>query len=208
MLAVLAALLLALMTAYMVRQFDTARQDVGHLSSQMVELDHILRQAGPGAAPARELLFRYGARTLKDVWPGAEPRLPADGSDPQQLLTRLEDAVTALHPAAPGEQAAVNRARQLVSTLVDTGSSLDPDQSSLLSPWLTVMLVFWLMLAFAGWGLVAPRTKLAMASLSLCVAAAAGGIFVMVDYASAFGGLIMISSEPLQNALFVMAAGG
>lgn len=52
------------------------------------------------------------------------------------------------------------------------------------------------------------RTKLAMASLSLYAAAAAGGIFVMVDHAAAFGGLIMISSEPLQNALFVMAAGG
>lgn len=47
-----------------------------------------------------------------------------------------------------------------------------------------------------------------MASLSLYAAAAAGGIFVMVDHAAAFGGLIMISSEPLQNALFVMAAGG
>jgi hypothetical protein len=208
MLAGLATLLLALMTVYMVRQFDTARQGVGYLSWQIVELDHVLRQAEPEAAPARELLFRYGARTLKDVWPGAEPRLPADGSDRQQLLTRLEDAVTALHPAAPEQQAALNRARQIVQTLVDTAWSLDPNQSSILSPWLTVMLVFCLVLAFGGWGLIAPRTKLSMASLSLCAVAAAGGIFVMVDYGSAFAGLIMISSEPLQNALFVIAAGG
>jgi hypothetical protein len=174
----------------------------------MVELDHVLRGTGPEAAPARELLFRYGVRTLKDVWPEAEPRLPGDGTEPLQLLTQLEDAVMALHPGAPEQQAASSRARQLVQTLVDSAWNLDSNQNSLLSPWLTMMLVFWLMLAFAGWGLIAPRTKLAAASLSLCAAAAAGGIFVLVDYASAFAGLIMISSEPLQNALFVMAAGG
>jgi hypothetical protein len=207
-LAVLAVLLLALMTVYMVRQFDSDRQDVGRLSSQMVELDHVLRQAGPEAAPARELLFRYGARTLKDVWPEAEPRLPADGTGPLQLLNRLEDAVAALHPAASVQQTAADRARLLVRTLVDTGTSLDPNRNAILSPWLTAMLVFWLMLTFAGWGLIAPRTKLAMASLSLCAVAMAGGIFIMVDYASAFAGLILISSEPLQNALFVITAGG
>ena len=208
MLAVLGGLLLALMTVYAGRECDAARQGVGRLSSQIVELDHVLRQAGPEAASARGLLFRYGARTLNDVWPEAKPRVPADGADSLQLANRLEDAVMALHPQGAEQQAAANRARQLMPIMVDTGWSLNVDQTPILSPWLTAMLVFWLMLAFAGWGLIAPRTKLAMASLSLCAVAVAGGIFVMVDYASAFAGLILISSEPLQNALFLITAGG
>lgn len=208
MIAVLAALLLASTTVYVVRQFDVTRRDVGHFSAQLIEIDHQLRQAGPAAVPVRELLFRYAARTLKDVWPDSQPRLGPDGTDAGQLLNQLEDAVTALHPADPAAQAATARARSLVRNLIDTGWNLEPNQSSLLSPWLTVMLLFWLMLTFAGLGLVAPRTRLALLSLSLCAAAVGGGMFLMADYASAFGGLILIPSEPLQNALFVMTGGG
>ena len=204
MIAVLAALLLSLMTLYVVRQFNAARDDVGRLSSQMVELDHVLRQVGPPAMPARELLFRYGARTLKDIWPQTEPRLGVDGADSTQLLNRLEDTVAALHPAEPDRAAAADRARDLVRGLVDGKWSLSPDPPPILSPWLTLVLLFWLMLAFAGWGLLAPRTKLALGSLSLFAAAAACGVFLMADYSSAFGGMILISSEPLQNALFVI----
>ena len=97
MIAVLAALLLSLMTLYVVREFNAARDDVGRLSSQLVELDHVLRGLGPTATPARELLFRYGARTLKDIWPETEPNLGADGADSVQLMNRLEDAVATLH---------------------------------------------------------------------------------------------------------------
>jgi hypothetical protein len=207
LIAVLAALLLSLMTLYVVRQFNTARDDVGRLSSQLVELDHVLRQAGPEAAPARELLFRYGARTLKDVWPDTEPNLGLDGADSMQLMNGLEDAVAALHPVEPPAVAAAVRARELVRTLVDTSWTLTPDPPPILSPWLTMLLLFWMMLAFAGWGLLTPRTKLALGSLSVCAAAVACGLFLMVDYSSAFGGVILISSEPLQNALFVMAGG-
>jgi hypothetical protein len=207
MIAVLAALLLSLMTLYVVRQFNTARDDVGRLSSQMVELDHVLRQVGPVAMPARELLFRYGARTLKDIWPQTKPRLGLDGADSMQLLNRLEDTVATLHPAEPDRAVAVQRARDLVRGLVDGKWSLSPDPPPIVSPWLTMVLLFWLMLAFAGWGLLAPRTKLAIGSLSLCAAAAAGGLFLMADYSTAFGGMILVSSEPLQNALFVITAG-
>jgi hypothetical protein len=101
--------------------------------------------------------------------------------------------------------AAAARSRELVRTLVDESWTLTPDPPPILSPWLTLLLLFWLMLAFAGWGLLAPRTKLALGSLSLCAAAVAGGLFLMSDYSSAFGGVILISSEPLQNALFVIA---
>jgi len=207
MVAVLAALLLSLMTVYVVRQFNSARDDVVRLSSRLVELDHVLRQVGPAAAPARQLLFRYGARTLKEVWPEAEPRLGVDGADSTQLMNQLEDAVSVLHPGAAEAAAAAARAREMVQALAGVSWTLSPDPPPILSPWVTLMLLFWMMLAFAGWGLLAPRTKLALGSLSLCAAAAAGGLFVMADYSSAFGGLILISSEPLQNALFVMAGG-
>jgi len=205
--AVLAALTLVLMTVDVKSQFDGVHRDVRHLSAQLIELDHMLRQLGPEAMPARELLFGYGAQTLKDIWPESQPRLGRDGARPAELLHRLEDAVGALHPTDPARQELAARARESVRALVATNWNLDPQSGPLLSPWLTGTLVFWLMLTFAAFGLVAPRTKLALATLSLCAVALAAGVFVMVDYATPFGGVIFVSSEPLQNALFVMADG-
>jgi hypothetical protein len=203
--AVLAALTLTLMTVHVKSQFDGLHRDVGQFSAQLTELDHVLRQLGPDGAPARELLFSYGAQTLKDIWPDTRPRLGPDGARPPELLHRLEDRVAAIHPSNPERQELAARARQSMQALVDASWGLDPESGHLLSPWLTAALVFWLMLTFAAFGLVAPRTKLVLTMLGLCAAALAVGVFVLADYASAFGGVIYVSSDPLENALFVMS---
>jgi hypothetical protein len=207
MVAVLAALLLALMTVYVKSQFDVVHRDVRHLSSQLIELDHVLRQLGPDAAPARELLFAYAAQTLKDIWPNSHPRLGSDGARPAELLHRLDDAMATLHPTAPAQQDLAARAREQAHALADANWSLDQQPGPLVSPWLTFILLFWFMLAFAAFGLVAPRTKLMLATLSLCAAAMAAGMFLMVEFAGPFDGVITVSSEPLENALFLMAGG-
>ena len=203
--AVLAAVLLVAMTVYVKSQFDVVHRDVRHFSSQLVELDHMLRQLGPDAMPARELLFAYAAQTLKDIWPNANPHAGLDGARPGEVLHRLDDAVSGLRPAAPAQQDLAARAHEQALALIDANWSLDPQPTSLMSPWLTAILMFWFMLTFSAFGLVAPRTKLMLATLSLCAAAMAAGMFLLVEFAGPFDGVIYVSSEPLENALFVMA---
>ena len=85
------------------------------------------------------------------------------------------------------------------------GWNLDQQPGPVLSPWLTaIYLMFWLMLTFAAFGLVSPRSKLMLGALTLCAAALAAGMFLLVEYAGPFDGVISVSSEPLENALFVM----
>jgi hypothetical protein len=202
--AVLAAFLLALMTVHVKSQFDGVHRDVRHFSAQLIELDHTLRQLGPDAAPARELLFGYAAQTLKDYWPDTRPRLGPDGARPAELLHRLETAIQALHPADSPRQQLAATARDSVEALAATSWNLDQQPGPQLSPWLTAILMFWFMLTFAAFGLVAPRTKLVLGTLILCAAALASGMFLLAEYAGPFDGVIVVSSEPLQNALFVM----
>src|SRR5271170_2039427 len=45
--AVMAALLLVLLTVYLKTHFDGAVRDVRHFSAELGDLDHALRQAGP-----------------------------------------------------------------------------------------------------------------------------------------------------------------
>jgi hypothetical protein len=202
--AMLAVLTLALMTAHVKSQFDGLHRDVRHLSAQLIELDHVLRQLGPDAKPARSILFSYGAQTLKDLWPDSQPPLGPDGARPPELLYRLSAIVVGLQPTDPAKQALAAQARETVQALAATSWNVSPEAGDLLSPWLTAALIFWLMLTFATFGLVAPRTKLVLGSLSVCAVALAVAVFVMADYASAFGGVIFVPSDSLENALFVL----
>jgi hypothetical protein len=202
--AVLAALMLASMTVYVKTQFDDVHRDVGRFASQLIEFDHLLRQIGPDALPARDLLFNYGAQTLKDIWPDTHPRLGLDGARPPEILHRLDDAITGIRAADPQRQELAARAHRAVQDLLEASWNLNQQPGPILSPWLTAILLFWLMITFAAFGLVAPRNTLALGTLTLCAAAMAAGMFLLAEYAGPFDGVITVSSEPLENALFVM----
>ena len=72
--------------------------------------------------------------------------------------------------------------------------------SSLPMPFL-VMLVSWLVIIFFGFGLLCPRNATVVAVLLVCALSAAGALYLIQELDRPYGGLITISSAPLQNAL-------
>jgi hypothetical protein len=73
-------------------------------------------------------------------------------------------------------------------------------QSSVPMPFL-VMLVFWLTVIFAGFGLFSPRNATVIAVLLICALSAAGALFLIMESDTPYEGLIKVSSAPLSNAL-------
>jgi uncharacterized membrane protein len=72
--------------------------------------------------------------------------------------------------------------------------------SSLKWPFLAI-LVFWLAAIFMSFGLFAPRNASVLASLFLSALSVAGSIYLILELDQPYGGLIKISSVPLQMAL-------
>jgi hypothetical protein len=64
-----------------------------------------------------------------------------------------------------------------------------------------LVLVFWLAVAFASFGLSAPRNMIAFVMLGLGAVSIASAIFVIVDLDTPFTGLFSVSSQPLRHAL-------
>ena len=64
-----------------------------------------------------------------------------------------------------------------------------------------VVLVFWLTVLFASFGLFAPRNWTVMATMLTCALSVSAAIFLVLELDRPFGGLIRISSASLQNAL-------
>jgi hypothetical protein len=203
--AVMAGLLLVLLVIYLKTGFDNAGDAVQHFAAEATELDTALRQAGPAAAPARTLLFRYTARTMKDIWPDSTPTLGPNNTQSARLLSELEDSVLALHDDDPARQNAGQMAREAMQAMIQTRWTLAERANTQVSPWLIGILLFWLMLSFTTLGLWAPRTKLVLSGLFLCALGMGGAMFLVVEYAGPFDGLIIVSAAPLQTALFALS---
>src|SRR5690348_2285191 len=66
------------------------------------------------------------------------------------------------------------------------------------------LLVFWLTLLFASFGLFAPRNLISEVTLTLCAVAVAGAIGMILELERGFEGLVHISSHPMhQNRQYI-----
>ncbi|WP_341312062.1 hypothetical protein WN982_11095 [Paraburkholderia sp. IMGN_8] len=63
------------------------------------------------------------------------------------------------------------------------------------------MLVLWLAILFAGFGLVSANNRTAIATLFVCGLSVSGAIFLIEDIAHPLEGLMQISQEPARIAL-------
>ena len=66
---------------------------------------------------------------------------------------------------------------------------------------LLAVLVFWLTIVFASFGLFAPPNATVIVTLFLCALSVSGAIFLILEMYTPFEGLIQISSAPLRDAL-------
>ena len=77
---------------------------------------------------------------------------------------------------------------------------LEQTGGSIPQPFL-VVLVFWLVIIFVGFGLFAPVNPTVISVLLVCALSAAGAIFLIVELDRPLEGLIRITDAPLRNAL-------
>jgi len=73
-------------------------------------------------------------------------------------------------------------------------------QGAIPAPFLAV-LVLWLGLLFAGFGLVSTNNRTAIATLFVCALSVSGAIFLIEDIAHPLEGMMQISRVPAQIAL-------
>ena len=200
----LAVLFLAYTTISLKTSFDRADREVKHLSAQIVELDRSLRRIGPDAMPLRDLLFRYTNRTLKDTWPDRNARLPVGPTPAGELREQVRAALEALPHGDRLRMQSVAEAQQYLADIATTRLSIFENTTSPLSAWVEGILVLWLMITFGSLGLAAPRSPIVVASLLLLASVIGSAAFLMQEFDDPFAGLIVVSSAPMENALFTI----
>ncbi len=202
MIAAMASLILGLMTASVKGNFDTTDRDVHTYATYVLGLDASLRHYGPDAAPARELLSDYARAVVNETWQGT-PDLPAlrNTQSSEALLGALDTAVRQLAPVTPEAQELRTEALARLNAITTTRWSVLEESTAAIPTIFTVVLVVWLTLIFASFGLFAPPNVISIVALSLCSASIGGALFLILEMSGPFDGFIAISPKPMQDAL-------
>jgi len=194
------ALLIGLLVATAASSYATRRSEFIQMSANIVVLDRALAHYGPETKEVRDLLKRAVARELQQTWQnGTTPPAKFDPSAARGdiLFDKIQELET---------QNDVQRSLKalLLTTAISLGQTrwllFEQSGRSIPMPFL-VVLVFWLSLIFALFGLFTPYNVTVIVVLLLGALSVAGAIFLILALDTPFEGLIRLSDDPLRNAL-------
>jgi hypothetical protein len=198
----IAALVLGLLIASASGSYQTQRGQVQHMTADIILLDDLLAQYGPEAQPARELLRRAVGLMVERIW--WENSSASATQTPFRATAAGEEAfakIQQLSAQSEVQRLLKSRAVELSVGLAQTRLLLlEQGGSSIPTPFLAI-LIFWLSMIFASFGLFSRLNPVAAGVLFISALSASGAIFLIVELGQPFSGFMQISSTPLRNAL-------
>jgi hypothetical protein len=200
LIATMSALVLGLLVASAKSAYDTRSNQLVQVSADIILLDRALARYGPETKEARALLQRSVAATVDRFWPAEGTKLITidPNASPVEVLY---DKIEALSPQNQAQHAMQTQAQSLAANVGRTRLLLFENLSSSIPAPFLVVLVFWLCIIFASFGLFAPRNATVVAVLCVCALSVAGAIFLILELDRSFEGLLQVSGAPLRTAL-------
>src|SRR5262249_44571113 len=194
----MSALLLSLLVATAKSAYDTRSNELTQLSADIVVLDRLLAHYGPETKRARALL-------RSSVAAGLERFRQADHGGPASLAPTgafeiIYDKIAELSPQSEAQRSLQGQALNMAISLGRTRLLLFENVgSSIPFPFLLV-LVFWLAVIFASFGLFAPRNGTVVAAFLVTALSVSSALFLILELDRSFEGILQLSSAPLHAA--------
>jgi hypothetical protein len=207
------AIVLGLLTTSVKVGFDAAYNARGDYAGQLAQMDRCLRDYGPETAPIREQLRAYVAAAIASTWPAEPP--PANVSYPdtsKMPLTGESSVLAALMNDIGLEVRSMQPPDGLHKNLI--AACVEQYRDLIKARWLVIegvrgsistpfywVLVFWLVVLFASFGLRAPPNSMSVTVIGLCALSLTAAVFVILDMDRPYEGLFGIPSTSMRNAL-------
>ena len=198
--ATVAALVLGLLIASTQSAFETEKNQVTQMAAKVVFLDRVLAMYGPETAESRDLLRRTVEHVIARMWSGKKSQLAQldPGAVGAEVVYR---SIQKLSPQNDTQRALKSQAQEIVMEIGQARWLLFEEVGTAISTPLLVVVIFWLAIIFGSFGLFAPPNATVIAALLVAALSVAGAIFLILELAYPFDGLIQISSEPMRAAL-------
>ena len=202
LIATMTALVLGLITASAKSSFDGVDTALKHSAMDILSLDRLLARYGPETREIRRALQHVVASRIEMMWPQNSSR-PGD-IEPLGTMSEVEglaDAIRWLDSRDDFHRSLQARALDLAETLLQTRwLVLARGGTSVALPFLVVLL-FWLTITFASFGLFAPRNATVLAVLFVCALSVGSAAFLILEMDGPFDGVIKVSADLLRYAL-------
>jgi len=202
LIATMSALVLGLLISSAKGSFDRINNELVENAARVVLLDRMLADFGPETRALRDSIKRDYAIRVELLTSGDATR--AAKLDTPEELNRTEGiqaGVRQLSPRNDTQRALQSRALQLAVELASTRALMLLQKEGTIPMPMLMVLVSWLVIIFAAFGLFAPRNGTVFVSLFICALAASAAIFLILEMDQPLDGMIRISSAPLRAAL-------
>ncbi len=203
LIATMTALVLGLVTASAKSSYDAVDSGVKKTAIDLLALDRMLARYGPETGEIRKSLKRVIGARIDMIWPkglSKPTNLDPMASGGVTETERLADALRALKPRDDSQRALQSRALDMAEALLQARwLVLAGTETSVPVPFL-VILLFWLTITFASFGVFAPRNATVLTVLFVCAVSVSLAVFLVLEMDTPFDGLLKISADPMRYA--------
>jgi hypothetical protein len=198
----LSALALGLLIASAKNVYDSYEIEVRTSAARIVLLDRVMDQYGPETAQARTRLRQLIETRLNRGW-GHSPAgsTVVDSIDESAGIEPIQVVLRALTPANEPQRMLQARALEVSTQLAEAHWILVESNTEGLPTAFLVILTCWLAWLFATFGLQAPANPTVIGVMLICSLSVAAAVFLVVDMAHPYIGVIHVSDAPLRTAL-------
>jgi ABC-type multidrug transport system fused ATPase/permease subunit len=169
-------------------------------------LDRTLAQYGPETDSARNLLRRAVASLADRIWrKNGSVAGKAQPFEASAAALSLYDEILKLSPQNEAQRSLRVRAIDTTQELAKTRLLLFAEAGTAIPMPFLVVLISWLAIIFASFSLFADNNATTIVALCIFALSASASIFLILELNQPFTGLMMISSEPLTNALAALS---
>jgi len=203
LIATMTALVLGLVTASAKSSFDAVDSGVKKTAVDVLVFDRALARYGSETGEIRKSMQHLLRARIDMVWPQSSSKpaiLDPTASEAGVEAERLAEAIRALKPRDDSQRALQSHSLDIIETLLrERWLVIAATQPSVPMPFL-VILLFWLMMTFASFGLFAPRNATVLIVLFICALSVSLAVFFVLEMDGPFDGLIRVSADPLRYA--------
>ena len=202
LIATMTALVLGLVTASAKSSFDTMSATVKTTAVDILTLDRFLARYGSETREIRGTLQDVIANRVDMIWPeGSSRPTVVDPLGTAATAEGIADRVRSLTPRDDSQRALQSHALALIESVLRTRWLVYASGGSSIPLPFLVVLLFWLTLTFASFGLFAPRNATVITVLFVCALSVGGAVFLIAEMDGPFDGVLKVSAEPLRYTI-------
>ncbi len=204
--ATMVALVLSLLIASAKTSYDTQATEIEQLAAGSVQLDRILAIYGSEANPARTVLRQAITAAHDRVWP-ADTVTPAnlDPAVGQAYFRTFVAMIESLSPVNDAQRRAQSEAFQTAGQLSHARMLMFEQSAGSVSWPLLVVLISWVSVLFAGFGLFARVHVVIIGALFIGALSVASAVFLILELSQPYAGFMRVSDHAIRAALVQMS---